>query len=180
MGKKFDKLIVVDVEATCWEGKQSENKENEIIEIGLCLLDLLNHEISNNRGIIVKPENSEVSEFCTKLTTLTQEIVNNGISLKEACEILEKEYESKSRIWASYGAYDLNQFSKECLKKKINYPFSSNHINVKTLFCLKNRLKREVGMSGALKILNLEIEGTHHRGVDDSKNIAKILKKLIE
>lgn len=30
-------------------------------------------------------------------------------------------------------------------------------------------------MKGALHILDLPLEGTHHRGVDDAKNIAKIL-----
>ncbi len=180
MQKKYDKIIIVDIEATCWEGSQIEKKENEIIEIGVCLLDVQTHEISENIGIIIKPENSEVSEFCTKLTTLTQSQVDKGISLKEGCEILEKKYLSKSRIWASYGAYDLNQFNKECLKKNINYPFSQNHINVKTLFYLKNKLKKEVGMAEALNISNLELEGTHHRGIDDSKNIAKILIQILK
>lgn len=34
-------------------------------------------------------------------------------------------------------------------------------------------------MSEALQILNIPLEGTHHRGVDDAKNIAKILRTLI-
>ncbi|MFY8188443.1 MAG: hypothetical protein ACOVLC_10860 [Flavobacterium sp.] len=35
-------------------------------------------------------------------------------------------------------------------------------------------LTKKVGRNGALEILQL-LEGTHHRGVDDAKNIAKIL-----
>jgi inhibitor of KinA sporulation pathway (predicted exonuclease) len=31
-------------------------------------------------------------------------------------------------------------------------------------------------MAGALSELNIPLEGTHHRGVDDAKNIAKTLK----
>jgi len=35
-------------------------------------------------------------------------------------------------------------------------------------------------MSGALEMLNMPLEGTHHRGVDDAKNIAKILRWILE
>lgn len=57
---------------------------------------------------------------------------------------------------------------------------SVHHINVKTLFALKNKLGHEQGMAGALAMLNIPLEGTHHRGVDDAKNIAKILNKILE
>jgi inhibitor of KinA sporulation pathway (predicted exonuclease) len=180
MAKKLDKILVVDIEATCWEGNPPAGQVNEIIEVGICLLDINTYEITDNRGIIVKPENSGVSSFCTGLTTITQKMVDTGITLKEACKILEKEFESGKRVWASYGAYDLKQFTKECTAKGIRFPFSPSHINVKTLFALKNKLAREVGMAEALEILQVELEGTHHRGIDDAKNIAKILRKLLE
>ncbi len=32
-------------------------------------------------------------------------------------------------------------------------------------------------MGGALKRENITLEGTHHRGIDDAKNIAKIFLK---
>ena len=47
--------------------------------------------------------------------------------------------------------------------------------NVKELFYDLKGLKKKVGMNGALEILQIPLEGTHHRGVDDAKNIAKIL-----
>lgn len=34
-------------------------------------------------------------------------------------------------------------------------------------------------MDGGLKILGLPLERTHHRGIDDSKNIAKILNSIL-
>jgi len=37
----------------------------------------------------------------------------------------------------------------------------------------------EVGMEKALQLLNLPLEGTHHRGVDDAWNIAGILSELV-
>ena len=37
MSGKLDKILVVDIEATCWEGKPPAGEQNEIIEVGICL-----------------------------------------------------------------------------------------------------------------------------------------------
>jgi inhibitor of KinA sporulation pathway (predicted exonuclease) len=180
VAKELDKIVVVDIEATCWEVKTPENMTSDIIEIGICLLDVQTGEITANTGIIVKPERSTVSPFCTELTTITQEMVDSqGIPFKEACRLLRKEYDTQSRPWASFGAYDAKQFQKQCTALDIGYPFGPSHINVKTLFALRNKLTREVGMAGALELLQIPLEGTHHRGVDDAKNIAKILYRVL-
>lgn len=181
MAKKLDKILVVDIEATCWEGSNPDGMENDIIEIGVCLLDVHTGEISENRGILVKPERSVVSPFCTELTTITSEMIEEeGMPFKTACSILRKEFLSQSRAWASFGAYDLKQFQRQCGDLGIGYPFGPSHINVKTLFALKKKLGHEQGMAGALEILEIPLEGTHHRGVDDAKNIAKILSRILE
>lgn len=180
MAKQLDKILIVDVEATCWDGPSPEGMDNDIIEIGICLLDVNSGEISDNRGILVKPERSTISDFCTELTTITPKMINeDGISYREACAILRKEYNSNSRAWASFGAYDAKQFQRQSTALNIGYPFGPSHINVKTLFALKRKLGHEQGMAGALAILGIPLEGTHHRGVDDAKNIAKILRWIL-
>ncbi len=180
MAKKLDKIVVVDIEATCWENTVPAGMVHDIIEVGVCLLDIHTGEITDNRGILVTPERSVVSPFCTELTTITQEMLDNeGISFKEACSILKKEYLTQSRAWASFGAYDQRQFTKQCTATGVRYPFGPSHINVKTLYALKQRLGHELGMAGALTQLDIPLEGTHHRGVDDAKNIAKILRWVL-
>lgn len=173
-----DKILICDLEATCWEENPPPNAESEIIEIGICILDLKTLSIEDNEGIIVKPEWSTVSEFCTKLTTLKQEDVDKGISLNDACQILRKKYNSKNRAWASYGEYDRRMFQRECELKNINYPFGSFHINVKGV--VETMLGEQVGMDKALQKLNMPLEGTHHRGIDDARNIAKVYKLILE
>lgn len=180
MAKKLDKIVVVDLEATCWDGLPPEGMTSDIIEIGVCLLDIQTGEITDNRGILIKPERSEISEFCTSLTTITPTLIESeGISFKDACSILKKQYQSQDRVWASYGAYDFKQVTKQCKDLGIGYPFSPSHINVKVLFGLKHKLSVLQGMSEALQTLQIPLEGTHHRGVDDAKNIAKILRTLL-
>jgi inhibitor of KinA sporulation pathway (predicted exonuclease) len=104
---------------------------------------------------------------------------SNGIPFKEACAILKKEYLTKSRAWASFGAYDFKQFQRQCELTGVGYPFGPSHINIKTLFALKKQLSHEQGMAGALEILKIPLEGTHHRGIDDANNIAKIMRWIL-
>lgn len=179
MAKKLDQIIVVDIEATCWENSPPPGQENEIIEIGICPLDISSGKRLKKDSILVKPEHSTVSEFCTRLTTLTQEQVNQGISFTAACTILKDKYLSHQRVWASYGDYDKQQFEKQCRSRQINYPFGIRHINVKTLISIIYGLPHEVGMANALELMDLPLEGIHHRGDDDAWNIAGILSELI-
>ena len=173
---KKDKLLVIDLEATCWNGPMPKSQESEIIEIGICQLNATTGDITKNQGILVKPERSTVSEFCTELTTITQQLLDSeGISLEQACEKIRDEYHGFDHTWASYGAYDLNMLTRQCKIKSVIYPLSKAHINVKQRFYELRGLRKKVGMKGALGILDIPLEGTHHRGVDDAKNIAKIL-----
>lgn len=175
---KFDKILIVDIEATCWKEPRTEDI-SEIIEIGISPIDTKSGNVLESRSIIIKPELSKMSEFCIRLTTLTQEDVDSGISFKDACDILVNEYDSKKYMWASYGHYDKSQFGIQCKRENIEYPFSKTHINVKSLFALKYSLKRDVGMTKALKLLDMPLVGTHHRGGDDSRNVANILSKIL-
>ncbi len=179
MAKKLDQIIVVDIESTCWKDAPPAGEESEIIEIGICPIDISSGQRLEKESILVKPEHSKVSEFCTKLTTLTQAQVNQGITFQQACSILKKKYLSKERVWASYGDYDRRQFERQCQSFKISYPFGTRNLNVKSLFAIIHALPQEVGMEQALELLNLPLEGTHHRGGDDAWNIAAILSELL-
>ena len=174
----LDGIIVVDLETTC-EDETGEELPREVIEVGVCFLDLRSGEITERQSILVRPAFSKVSDFCTKLTTLTQKQVESGIPFAEACALLKERYKTKRRVWASYGDFDRSQFESECRSKGIPYPFEPRHINVKTLFAIRHRLTQEVGMDEALRRLGLELNGTHHRGMDDAYNVARILYTLI-
>jgi inhibitor of KinA sporulation pathway (predicted exonuclease) len=176
MARKLDQILVVDIEATCWKGTPPKDQEAEIIEIGICPVDIKSLERLEKRSILVRPERSRVSPFCTELTTLTQkQLDKDGIPFVEACRILRKEYDSRDRAWASFGDYDRRQFERQCQSWDVTYPFGPSHVNIKTLFALTHHLRREAGMARALRLMDIPLEGTHHRAVDDAWNIAAIL-----
>lgn len=179
MARRLDRILVIDVESTCWEGPPPRGQISEIIEIGLCVVEVDDLRRIEKRAILVRPQASEVSEFCTRLTTITPELANTGMQLADALELLRSEYRSEDRVFASWGDYDRNMFHRNCDHFKLKYPFGPTHWNVKTLFSVARSLPREVGLDTALDQLGWPLEGTHHRGVDDAWNIAAVLCDLL-
>ncbi|QLY28999.1 3'-5' exonuclease [Nocardia huaxiensis] len=171
---------VVDVEATCWEKATPPGQFSEIIEIGLCVLDARTLERVEKHSILVRPEHSTVSEFCTRLTTLTAEQVGAGISFSEACALLRTEFQADSRPWASWGDYDRKQFERQCAATGVAYPFGAVHTNAKLAFSRARGTERRFGMAGALRMTGLPLEGTHHRGGDDAWNIAALIADMMK
>ena len=180
MPKKLDHIIVVDIESTCWDGSPPPGEVSEIIEIGVCPLELSTGRRLGKGSILVRPKRSRVSAFCTQLTTLTPDQVDRGVTFMEACEILRKEYQSRERVWASFGDYDRTMFQKQCEATGVPYPFGPRHINVKTLFAISRGLPQEIGAAEAMALMGVPFEGTHHRGDDDAWNVAGILSLLVQ
>ena len=181
MAKRLDHILVIDIESTCWDGGYPPRGEaNDIIEIGLSPLEVSTGRRLEKRSILVRPERSRVSPFCTDLTTLTQAQVDQGVAFKDACRILEDEYHSRDRLWASFGDYDRRQFDKQCRDQGIRYPFGPSHLNAKTLCSISKGLSSEIGLPQAMALMGLKFEGTHHRGHDDAWNIAAVLAELLK
>ncbi len=179
MARSMDVILVVDVESTCWEGQPPSGQTSEIIEVGLCPIDLKTLTRIEKRSILIKPVQSEISEFCSNLTTLTPDMFTDAGSLADAARTLKNDYRSKDRLWASWGDYDRRQFERVCRDQSVGYPFGPSHLNVKSLFAAAVGSGHEMGLDGAYKQLGLTMEGTHHRGDDDAWNIAGILCRLL-
>lgn len=179
MENRLDTILVIDIESTCWAEEPPPGQEAEIIEIGLCLLDIDTAQRVSKASIIIRPEHSTVSEYCRSLTTLTQADIEAGVSLREACRILREEYHADERLWASYGDYDRKKFQRECRAKGVAYPFGDAHLNVKNLFAVVYRLPCEVPLDHALNLLGFPLEGTYHRGDADAWNIARLLAYIL-
>lgn len=180
MARRLDVILVVDVESTCWDGAPPPGQMSEIIEIGVCPVDVKTLTRIEKRSILVKPQKSEISEFCTSLTALSPEMFVDAGRLADAVRILKKEFLSKDRLWASWGDYDRRQFERVCQEQGAGFPFGPSHLNVKSLFATAIGHDHELGLGGAYAKLGLEMEGTHHRGDDDAWNIAGLLCRLLE
>lgn len=179
MARRTDQVLVIDLEATCWEGDPPPGQESEIIEIGLCLVDVERLERVERRSLLVAPQGSTVSPFCTQLTTLTPASLEGAPPLADALRALKRDLDAPALAWASWGDYDRRQIERECLRKGLRSPLGPSHLNVKTLFALARGLAREVPLGEACAQLGVAFEGTPHRGVDDAWNIAGVLCALL-
>jgi len=170
--------LIIDLEATCWENHR--NKDNmETIEIGAVLVNN-DYEVIEGYQIFIKPiKNPKLSEFCKDLTSIKQEDVNNAEIFPIAFAKFIKWVEIKSKesikniIFCSWGYYDKKQLVKDCELHDINYPFQV-HYSIKHKFAEIKNLKKAIGMVKTLQMCKISLDGTHHRGIDDAKNIAKI------
>lgn len=182
MAIRKDKIIVVDLEATCWEGFDApEGQENEIIEIGVCLLEPKTTPITitDKRAILVQPTESEVSPFCTELTSITPAMLEkDGITFDEACHILEKDYDARNRVWVAWGGWDKRFMRSQCRRRGVRYPFNKKHVNLKRVFATHHG--ERMGLARALRAAHIDAEGTEHRGVDDAYNSARLLAHLFD
>jgi inhibitor of KinA sporulation pathway (predicted exonuclease) len=176
-------LLIVDLEATCWDGKVEglDRKQTvddmEIIEFG-CAIAEENGAVRDYRSFMVRPQlHPNLSKFCKQLTSITQSDVDAApIYQSVVPEIDQWLISYKLDGWGSWGNYDKNQISAE--QKRHNLVpefFSLPHINIKQQWRQGKVNSRSAGLANALKYHGLCFEGTHHRGIDDALNIARLL-----
>lgn len=174
------KILVFDLECTCWMGHPPIGMRQEIIEIGACLFDSETNEILNKKSIIIKPQASVISEFCQKLTSISQEMVDQGVSFSEACDMLKDEYGSATVVSAAWGRSDMSYMLSDCDHKGLKSPFSGTHWNIQKRFAKFMNSRNEVSVANALKAIGLEFDGRQHRAVDDAYNSAVVMKHMLK
>lgn len=166
--------IILDLEATCWQDR-SLKYPNEIIEIGAVKINDQQEVIGEFNAFIQPKLHPELSTFCTELTTIEQRDIDEASEFKSVITDfwdwinLDEDY-----LLCSWGFYDRSQFKKDCELHELNTAWLKHHISLKHQYATINNLKRPIGMGGALKKEKITLEGTHHRGIDDAKNISKI------
>jgi inhibitor of KinA sporulation pathway (predicted exonuclease) len=81
-------------------------------------------------------------------------------------------------LFCSWGDYDKGQFLQNCDYHELAYPFRSGHLNLKAAFSQSMNPRKRFGIGEALRHLGLRFEGSPHRGLDDARNIARIVRRV--
>lgn len=166
--------IILDLEATCWQKKQG--RRNEIIEIGAVCIDEQKNKKEEFIRFVRPLENPTLSDFCRSLTTITQKEVDEADTFPVVLEQFQNWINSfgKDYFLCSWGFYDRNQFQSDCELHNLSTNWLKRHISLKHQYGKFKNLKRPIGMKGALWKENIPLMGTHHRGIDDARNISNI------
>jgi 3'-5' exoribonuclease 1 len=168
------RYIIVDLEATCWEGIRDYDRM-ETIEIGAVELLRADEPPSREFSRFVRPvAETQLSGFCQRLTTIRQKDVDRADYFWSVFPEFVDWIGNEPFVLCSWGEYDLTQFRTDCRRHGLTLPASfERHLNLKKAFARLFGVKVS-GMERALAQIGLQLEGTHHRGIDDARNIARL------
>jgi inhibitor of KinA sporulation pathway (predicted exonuclease) len=132
-------------------------------------------EVESEFGTFVRPVvHPLLSDFCLRLTSIRQSDVDAADPFPAALSRLLTWIGSEPFTLCSWGGYDLNQLRRDCERHGLHLPSAfERHINLKQEFGRVLRVK-PCGMAQALEHAGLPLEGTHHRGADDARNVARL------
>ena len=151
-------------------------------KIGAVKLDENLAQLGTFQTFIKPTKNPILSDFCVELTSIKQRDVDNAPYFAEALYDFERWIcsDDADSILISWGHYDKKQLLLECDAKNYNgeiVRLLDTHRSLKHDYA-KMRGAKPCGMEKALRILNIPLDGTHHRGIDDALNIAKIFRVI--
>lgn len=172
-----DYYLVIDLEATCSEDDSVPRNEMEIIEIGAVIAESLTYDIIDEFQTFVRPvRHPRLTHFCKDLTTIRQIEVDTAPAFPQAMQELRRWMRAYPHaLFCSWGNYDRVQFERDCYFHRVDYPFGKSHLNLKHEYAIAQGLRKPVGMTVALRQVGLPLRGIHHRGIDDARNIARLL-----
>lgn len=179
-------FIIFDLEATCWErATEAQQKKQEIIEIGAVKLDENGDYISSFAEFIRPVFHPTLSDFCQRLTSISQVDVNRARYFADVAEdfrlwVEEDEHgEVGEYLFCSWGFFDQRILSKNCLLHDMDDAWTEPHISLKHQYPRIRGLGRSIGLRRAVEQEGFDFEGTHHRGIDDAQNLAKVFAKYL-
>lgn len=166
--------LVVDLEATCDDRGAVPREESEIIEIGAVLVEAKSLRPVAELMTFIRPVlHPQLTAFCTQLTTITQAEVDFAPGFADAAARLAAF--GRGALFCSWGNYDRNQLAADAARHQLPSPLGPAHWNIKQGFADALGLRRGIGTQEALRKMRLTPWGTAHRGIDDARNIARLL-----
>lgn len=172
-------ILVIDFEMTCDEGDRMPINEMEIIEIGAVWAAVDGHVLAEFQTLARPKLHPQLTSYCRQLIGITQTDIDAAPMLHIAMDRLAQFAEihtTEDALWGSWGQSDAQQLAHDCARHGTRNPLEKfAHVNLKREFAKRRRGMKQVGMKKALALVGLPLQGTHHRGLDDARNIAKLL-----
>lgn len=194
MASPFRYVCILDFEATCDD--VITQFPNEIVEFPSVLLRWFPgkkktrqyEQVAEFQRYCKPVVNPTLNPFCTSLTGIRQEQVDAGVAFPDALQqhhawLLEHcEGDLRACTIVTCGAWDLRtMLPRELQRWELAAPdrVYTRFLNIKTEAAKHFRWKNQNGMAGMLNKLEMELEGRHHSGIDDCRNIARIWQRLV-
>lgn len=159
---------------------------SEVIQIGAVAVDESDRLVGDYEQM-VKPEFSQaIKPHIFRLTGITSDMVNEGLSFEAAikdlvvwCETVSDHGPYEIYAWSDN---DLIQLQQEMLVKDLTYFFDWPFMNVWTdfqyIFGDLLELSSPMSLDKAVQALDLDFIGNQHSALSDARNTAKIYQMV--
>lgn len=171
--------ILFDLETTCWESDYPV-RQREIIEMGALHLGPFGKEVSRFECLIKPEMHPRLSQYCTRLTGITQQDVDDGLSFDRFHSSFSQWLEQIDfdRLFVAWGAADEEIMNDACAWHGLDDPLEGfSYLDVKKAYHEIMGLNRKLGLTKTLRREGLEFEGDHHRAMPDAINLGRLFRK---
>ncbi|KAI9141622.1 ribonuclease H-like domain-containing protein, partial [Paraphysoderma sedebokerense] len=159
---------------------------NEIIEFPVILIESQSGSVISKFHRYVRPRvNPMLTEFCTNLTGIKQEMVDTAKPFLEVLEEFETwlvemglaEISTNRFCFVTDGPWDIRDF----IRKQLAITQTPRPFYFESFTDLRKYWKRtlRLNLDSMLSYYNLSFEGRLHCGLDDTINLGRIITKLI-
>ena len=172
--------IVIDLEMNPIKRSLKEVRKfitDEVIEFGAVKLDE-NYQPVSEFQCYVRPEYSEISKHITKLTGITNELVEDKSTFAEEFKKFFDWIGTWDMTLYSWSNSDINQLKSECTYKIPNFDVARLERQWKDLqkeFDDRIGLHNSLALKHAVGAMNRDFQGTAHTALADAANTAAIL-----
>lgn len=183
--RRGGEMVIFDLEFTAWEGSQERDwsepwETREIIQIGAIRVkdDAALTEVDRFLCYVSPTQNSELSDYITKLTGIDQETLDTeGFAFDEAFDVFMA-FCDGARAILSYSG-DPEVVAENCRINGIAEPDWPRFGNIQPV--LGNRAGRPFAETSSCylpSLVGLETEGREHDALDDADAIITTLRVL--
>ncbi|MNE75123.1 sporulation inhibitor KapD [compost metagenome] len=157
----------------------------EIIEVGVIALDRVNNlSIVAGFSRLVRPTtHPKLTRFCTTLTGIKQLDVDGAMTFSKVNQELNAFIEPfliEGATWCSWGRYDADQLRQDSARLNISSSLIElEHLGIDELYSDALGIPAP-SLKEATESMGIVWDGAHHRASDDAKNLARLLKMLLD
>lgn len=193
-------VCVLDFESTTWDytpAHPRDDSKREIIEFPSILFRVRDHrrmsekleKLGEFRKYVRPTINPKLTTICTSLTGITQDVVDTAETFPV---VYEQHYtwlkshipeaDLDNLVFITCGDWDLKTMLPHELRRHQGlkyHPCYRSYANLKVLYSWFYG-RKPAGMEIMLKDLKMTLDGHHHSGLNDCRNLAKILNRLFE
>jgi ERI1 exoribonuclease 3 len=179
------RFVVIDFEATCDEPYNTNPQE--IIEFPAIVVDAGGVSDAAEFHTFVRPVvHPRLTRFCVELTGASQEAIDAAPTFPEVLSHFDawwQQYCGDDALCVTCGDWDLGSLLKrQCAQHDLPVPaWARRWANLKSVYARTvSGATDRVGLAEMASQLGVRMVGRLHSGIDDARNIARVLRRLLD